>query len=454
MKLYFILFIAVTLSACSATREISEEALLNVWSKHSEPKIHSSSKDFEWVQPKNLKEKCLIQDIYQFEGDVHQVWDGGCKDGRAHGLGRVFYIIEEGDRKQFLASIIKDYKSSSGEPKLHYTSNYKENQIIFLNQKPSDEEYVFYSMTISNERPFDMVYLKSWVSLDSSLYYESNIASPNITGYMLSNGVAFTIFKDNSFQDGVAYQLFTQNLNRDSFGFAHFIGRDGAGVSFDVLNNEEVILPSLFFERFETVQLKLKQKNAQVDEAVESALEAIEKYKSRACSSKIDFEYVPNNMYHMICEDQGELHEYTSRIERRTRYTQDTQELNARRYFAKVEEMQRARQITAAGYQQFLSSLNQIGQDLSRAGQGYHQAAAQLDQNTQYNWAQPVQGPSEVYEYQYEYNPANNINVLQSFVRSEISNVSARHVCFYSKGATLILPIGQVNCPIYYNPKQ
>ena len=95
--LSLIIWGCVLLSGCSISnyREVSDVEVpnyLSMVSDKSEGVYHSY-----WIQPGNITEKCeLLMERYNFEGnqqseikpeDMH--WDGDCKNGHTHGLGKI-----------------------------------------------------------------------------------------------------------------------------------------------------------------------------------------------------------------------------------------------------------------------------------------------------------------------------------------------------------------------------
>ncbi|WP_434950254.1 S1C family serine protease [Shewanella sp. HL-SH4] len=100
MKNIFLLAIGIiiALTGCKSTpnnRQVSDVEVSNYMSKVSD--ITDGTYSSYWIQPRNKTEKCqFLMEGYNFEGypqskinpeDIH--WDGGCKNGKTHGLGKM-----------------------------------------------------------------------------------------------------------------------------------------------------------------------------------------------------------------------------------------------------------------------------------------------------------------------------------------------------------------------------
>ncbi|WP_127347489.1 hypothetical protein [Pseudidiomarina mangrovi] len=107
----------------------------------------------------------------------------------------------------------------------------------------------------------------------------------------------------------------------------------------------------------------------------------------------------------------------------------------------------------AANMQHYLAlteMLNNIGISYDQATQDLLQSVDQQNSNNINGtaWNQKKRPP--LFEYQYNYR--NNLPGLQLFERSSQS-ASGRVTCIYNRGATLILPYGELICPQTYEYK-
>jgi len=90
--------ISILLTGCNSTpnyRKVSDDEVSNYMSKVSD--TPDGTYNSNWVQPGNKTEKCeLLMEGYAFEGNPQSkinpedmIWDGECKNGKVHGLGKM-----------------------------------------------------------------------------------------------------------------------------------------------------------------------------------------------------------------------------------------------------------------------------------------------------------------------------------------------------------------------------
>jgi len=143
MKKLFLLTIvgSILLSSCSSTqsyRKVSNVEVPNYMSMVSD--ISQGTYNSYWVQPGNKTEKCeLLMEGYGFEGnpqskinpeDMH--WDGGCKNGKTHGLGKM--TVDAGSLDWYEIAYHNEgitdrhyYRGVSGNNNIKYGAYWREN---------------------------------------------------------------------------------------------------------------------------------------------------------------------------------------------------------------------------------------------------------------------------------------------------------------------------------------
>jgi S1-C subfamily serine protease len=84
--------VSILLSGCNSTpnyRKISESEITNYQSQITD--FQTGSYSSHWIQPANKTEKCeMLMEGYSEQLNLSNVeWDGGCKEGKAEGLGKI-----------------------------------------------------------------------------------------------------------------------------------------------------------------------------------------------------------------------------------------------------------------------------------------------------------------------------------------------------------------------------
>lgn len=451
----FVLTSVFFMKGCAVAPSISNEELQQVWSsKESAESEGEHGVNFEWLQPSNSEEECLVFSSSEINDKTSLIWDGECLNGYASGLGRLFFYEESGK----IQSELVKYENQGESPILFYYVDHVKKRLLFTNvQKDllnSDSEDVGgLQVAVSGRFPLEIDFVEFYRQKNVGTFRKRRTLSKPLVIYSLEkNGVHYVVEETNSFENEVHSAVATV-INDEMFGYAHVYFHDGNAVSYDVSDDKQVSLPSQYFKKFQSVVAFHSQVEPSISSSIENSELAIERYKNRICDVKKSPEGIGDQIYFSICEERGDLNELSHAIEQRAAFSQRREESYARRHYADLAQAERDRQASAQGFQQFLQSLGEMGDMLNQAGQQTMDAAQQQrSSSTVYQGMETWQMEERPPLYEYKFNPANHVSG-QKFERSTKS-ASGRITCIYSAGATRVLPFGQVLCPPFHNALQ
>lgn len=277
--------------------------------KHQNVNYKPSSK---WIQPKNKKEECKVyvsinpKDDKTLKSDYSLYWDGKCKDGFAYGLGReieeaMFSNIEQlgyydkGKAVDYcvmndsLNGITVDGECSYDHKKPNHTVRTQ------INEKNGNLQ-ISYAFGVSGTFNSPQMITKTYPFHDVVEYFK---AYPNYSYYISD-------FTKNEF-DNRKYEFQIRehkNGKFNGFGFASF--KRGYTNSGEMINGNlvrRVQLPQSYFNNANSIHSEIKRASNIALEAQRKALIIKEKYKKKICKDNVKVDFMENNEYKSICNE-------------------------------------------------------------------------------------------------------------------------------------------------------
>lgn len=260
----------------------------------------------EWIQPKNKKEECKIYSTgnKSTKSAYELYWDGECKNGYAFGLGRqienslyntneTIAYFEDGKAIEYCVSYDK-LKGQTIEGECGYGYD-KPNLFVItsVNEKNGDIniDYQFGSNgTINTPK----IYMVSSPFSDVTRYFMSY---PNFT-YAID---------DTSNENSVSKLMFySYNEQKMHNGYEIMVTTENEHISFEMDNNRRlrfVKLPDDYIKSRYAIYDDIRAKSALAIEAQEKALFIKEKYKNKICKDNVSVNFMDNNEYKNICNE-------------------------------------------------------------------------------------------------------------------------------------------------------
>ena len=334
---------------------------------------------FKWIQPKNKKEQCKIyvginsNDDKTLKLDYILYWDGECKSGYASGLGREIEktMIEEEHQIGFY----------EGGKAINYCTYsiplegiQKEGECSYLSSKP--EHYV---ATIINDKQGNLE-IKQHIGVSASIntpvmYVEQSPFNPIVTfikGYP-NFGYVITDFTKDEF-DIRNFQFDIKNnqngkIIKNGFGFASM--KQG-GVNAGEMINETLVrrvqLPQSYFDEVDNIFNEIKTHVNIALDAQKKAQIIKEKYKTKICKDSINIDFMDNNEYKDICNEEKKFEELKNKIDEKLaqieKQKQAKREQINQQKIIQIQQTQTAAAIMSANAQQ-QANTNQSLQNLN-----------------------------------------------------------------------------------------
>jgi hypothetical protein len=280
----------------------------------------------KWIQPKNKKEACKIyvetnsQDDYTLKDNYVLYWDGECKDGYANGLGREMEYRDYSYHYQ-----IGIYKNGKAED---YCVQINEAEGSIL------EGECFYSQ--------DKVNYSVWTRLkdkegDVSIKYSYGARRINTTPALLIDSSPledYILFRkiyknflyriidttqDEFDKKNYLFQIMAKKMS-DNFvlnGFAFQKNKDGSRIDGEYINNKlerKVSLPESYINKASHILSEIKEAGDKALAAQEKARIIKTKYKMKICKEKVKVNYMDNEEYKAICQEDKKFEELRIKI--------------------------------------------------------------------------------------------------------------------------------------------
>lgn len=312
-------------NAESSLPTISEEEVnkyeVEYLKEYEELKKAPSESIVKWIQPQNKKEACKIyvgvnpKDDHTLKDNYALSWDGDCKDGYAYGLGREMeyrdysYHYQIGIYKNGMAVdycvIINEAEGVTREGECHYSDNQIAHKVLtIIKNKEVDLliEYRYGSFG-SNQSPALVTYSSPFLDSIKLIKKYPNFGYEIIdsTKNELDNkNYTFKIIKD-------------EKVN----GFAFQTNKDGIRHSGEMLNGtlqRKVHLPQSYLDNVNGIFREIKEAGNKALAAQEKAKIIKNKYKMKICKDKVKVNFMDNDEYKSICEEDKKFEQLRVKI--------------------------------------------------------------------------------------------------------------------------------------------
>lgn len=288
--------------------------------EYEELKKTSNDSLVKWIQPKNKKEACKIycgvdpKNDYTLKDDYALYWDGECKDGYAYGLGREMEyrdysyryqigIYKNGMPENYCASI-NEAEGITIEGECHYSNNQANyNTVTIIQNKEADLLIEYRYGFGSNQSPLLTTYSSPFFENIKLIKEYPNFRYEIIdsTKNDLNNkNYTFAIIKD-------------KKIN----GFAFQINKDGQRYGAEILNGtrqRKVELPQSYYNKVNKILQEIKEAGNKALDAQEKARIIKTKYKMKICKEKVKVNFMDNEEYKAICQEDKKMEELRVKI--------------------------------------------------------------------------------------------------------------------------------------------
>lgn len=279
---------------------------------------------FKMVQPKNKKEDCKVyvsineKNDKTIKSDYSLYWDGQCKNGFANGLGREIEntmlsnlqqigFYEKGKAVDYCV-FFDPLKNENIEGECSYSSSVSNHYVKTITEDKNGElkiAYEFGSMMSINS---PKIFMKTFPFHDVVEYYK---VYPNFS-YVIYD------LTRNEF-DNRKYEF---NIRDNKIGKSHGYGfatmKKGFTNAGEMVNGNlkrRVQLPQSYFNKANSIFDEIKREANLALEAQRRALIIKEKYKKKICKNSVKVDFMDNNDYKDICNEDKKFAKLRVRID-------------------------------------------------------------------------------------------------------------------------------------------
>jgi hypothetical protein len=347
----------------------------------------------KWVQPKNKKEPCKVacyfsEDLTK-DNSYKLFWDGSCENGYAQGLGRE---IEKGDLiDRWQIGIYKDGKPNGYG--MMYDNLYDLVIEGEMNYDDNKLDYQVHRKVIEKNEEINVIYRTGAMSslLQASLYIET---SPFGNGTLVLKKAYPNFYyqfrdfiKNDTSSLEFAFEIIDKKTNKQNgWGYSKYKNQKIIkGEYINGIPTERFDLPDEYMLKAESIINEIKGANNRALESQEKAQIIKKQYINKICKDSIKVDYMDNNEYKVVCNNQKEKELYSkihnklerlskekiAKLEQQRFNQQQAQEERYRQEQLSIEKQkleQQRRQATAAeeaNNQRSWDSVNQSIQNLN-----------------------------------------------------------------------------------------
>lgn len=306
-------------------------------------KLPKVQENVMWIQASNKKEPCKLYQSYSDNNypdteNVKRFWDGDCKDGYAHGLGREF---ARGDLVNM--DSLAHYTGGQSRPKYYI------NQDNVNNVKTEGDISAGYAVITEikdNGFDFNIRYIYGY-----SNYYKE----PRLLMYT------------SPFKDYIVYQKIYPNFHyqiadysqdefeQHTFRFQLLKDNKADGVSFDTLKSgptgggvfidgalaRKVTLPLSYYNHIENIMREINEAGQKAINAQKNALNVKNLYMKKVCKKSVKVRFMDNEEYKAICNEKKYLAELKQKMD--AQLAEIKQEKDQKRAQLREQELHNAR---------------------------------------------------------------------------------------------------------------
>ena len=317
----------------------------------------------KWIQPKNKKEECKVyvdinpKDDKTVKADYSLFWDGECKDGYAYGLGREIEntmlqnlqqlgYYDKGKAVDYCVGFdpINNWEVN-GE--CSYDIN-KPNHYVKTSVNDKNGEFqIGYEFGVNSSLYNPLMIMETYAFNDEIKYFKEY---PNFS-YRITDLTKNEFDKRNYVFDLINHK----NGQINGFGFQ--ITKQGITNAGEMVNGtfvRRVQLPQSYFDKANSILSEIKHHANIALEAQKKALIIKEKYKKKICQDSIKVDFMDNNEYKAICNENEKFAQLKTKID--AKLAQINQEKQLKRAQMGQERLIQAQEAQARAAQQQASA--------------------------------------------------------------------------------------------------
>lgn len=315
----------------------------------------------KWIQATNKKEPCKLFIAIGSDGDrtlkdgYKIFWDGKCKNGYAYGLGREF-------EKGFLTDLeaIALYSGEEKEPEYFI----QKDNLANISMEGDIANGNFIQTTIKDDGiKFDIKYEYGHFSrnpTDIELFINSNPFSAQVTYIKAYPNFVYVIedLTNDEFNNNNYNYKMVDVKRKQLNGFIFSVAKDNV-VRYSAEHNfgqmvRSVHVPLSYLNHMSTTFSQIKNAGQVAIDAQKKALMVKQQYKDAICKDSIKVDFIDNNEYKAICNENEKLAQLKTKID--AKLAQINQEKQLKRAKMGQERLIQAQEAQARAAQQQASA--------------------------------------------------------------------------------------------------
>lgn len=335
-------------------------------------KISNNQQSFKWVQPNNKKEECKVwvgydpNDDRTIKSGYAFYWDGECKNGYSDGLGSAFEISQFANRQQ-----IAIY--SKGNPDTYcvhldpLNGITREGECLYYTDKPShyvdtairernNDLELSYAFGLGLSKDLPAMIMKTYPFYDVVEYFKTY---PNFS-------YTITDLTKNEF-DNRKYEFNIKEHKNNKFnGYSFATMKKGGTNAGEMVNGtlvRRVQLPQSYFDKADSIFSEIKNHANIALEAQRKALIIKEKYKNKICKDDVKVDFMDNNEYKAICNENEKFAKLKTKID--AKLAQIEQQKQAKRQQQNEQRLIQAKEAEAIAAQRRAAAAEQANNQAS-----------------------------------------------------------------------------------------
>ena len=355
----------------------------------------NSEERFKWIQPLNKKQDCKVyvgidpNNDKTIKSDYALYWDGECKNGFAHGLGREIEhtMIENLEQIGFYengkaidyCTFFSKLKNIETNGQCIYDKNKASNLVHTRYSEKNGDLEVFYTIlrNMTNNEPYLAIMTSPFK--DATQYVKSY---PNYSYRIID-------YSKDAF-DNRNFEFITFNQNNKANGFSFAILKNGSILGGEFSNGtllRRVQIPQSELNKANNILSEIRNVANVALDAQDKALIIKEKYKNKICKDSVKVDFIDNNDYKAICKEDQSKTQLRAKID--AKLAKIEQQKQAKRQDQNQQRLIQAREAEAIASQQAVAAQNQANFNQSLHNFNQNMQMQQLNNNLMMNNLMP-----------------------------------------------------------------
>ncbi len=331
----------------------------------------------KWVQPKNIEKDCKVyvginpDDDKTTKPNYELFWDGECKEGYAYGLGREIEntkleslhqigYYERGKAVDYCASF-DPLNNWYREQECSYDHTVANHYVMTHINENGGNLQVSYTFGVTGTPDKPQLLTKTYPFHDIIEHFK---VYPNFY-YTIQD------IRSNEF-DNRSFEFFIKNKADTVNGFSFATLKNGQSNGGEIVNGSltrRVQLPQSYFQKANEILSEVRAASNIALDAQKKALIIKEKYKKKICKDNVSIDFMDNDEYKAICNEDNKFAKLQSRI--KTKLAEIEQQKNAKRSQLNEQRLVAARESEAQAAQRTARAQEQanINQSLQNMNQ-------------------------------------------------------------------------------------